>query len=29
MARLTIATEIDLDAAAGISVFEGGKKRTE
>jgi hypothetical protein len=29
MARLTVATEIDLDAAAGMTVFEGGEKRSE
>ena len=28
MARLTEATETDLDAAAGMSVFDGGKKRS-
>jgi alkylhydroperoxidase family enzyme len=28
MARLTEATETDLDPAAGMSVFEGGKKRS-
>ena len=27
MARLTEATEVDLDPAAGMTVFEGGKKR--
>ena len=28
MARLTEATEVDLDPAAGMTVFEGGKKRS-
>ena len=28
MARLTEATETDLDAAAGMSVFDGGRKRS-
>lgn len=28
MARLTEATETDLDAAAGMAVFEGGRKRS-
>jgi alkylhydroperoxidase family enzyme len=28
MARLTEATETDLDPAAGMAVFDGGKKRT-
>ncbi|MEH2540381.1 hypothetical protein V1278_006601 [Bradyrhizobium sp. AZCC 1577] len=28
MARLTEATEVDLDPAAGMTVFEGGQKRT-
>jgi alkylhydroperoxidase family enzyme len=28
MARLTEATETDLDAAAGMKLFDGGKKRT-
>ena len=28
MARLTEATETDLDAAAGMSVFDSGKKRS-
>ncbi len=27
MARLTEATDVDLDPAAGMTVFEGGKKR--
>jgi alkylhydroperoxidase family enzyme len=27
MARLTEATETDLDPAAGMAVYEGGKKR--
>jgi len=28
MARLTEATEVDLDPAAGMTVFESGKKRS-
>ena len=28
MARLTEATEVDLDPAAGMTVFDGGKKRS-
>jgi hypothetical protein len=28
MARLTEVTEVDLDPAAGMSVFEGGQKRS-
>jgi alkylhydroperoxidase family enzyme len=28
MARLTEATETDLDPAAGMAVFEGGRKRS-
>ena len=28
MARLTEAPEVDLDPAAGMTVFEGGKKRS-
>jgi alkylhydroperoxidase family enzyme len=28
MSRLTEATEVDLDPAAGMTVFEGGKKRS-
>jgi alkylhydroperoxidase family enzyme len=28
MARLTEATDVDLDPAAGMTVFEGGKKRS-
>lgn len=28
MARLTEATEVDLDPAAGMAVYEGGKKRS-
>ncbi len=28
MARLTEATEVDLDPAAGMAVFEGGQKQT-
>ena len=28
MARLTEATEVDLDPAAGMTVFEGGQKRS-
>ena len=28
MARLTEVTEVDLDPAAGMTVFEGGKKRS-
>jgi hypothetical protein len=27
MARLTEATDVDLDPAAGMTVFEGSKKR--
>lgn len=28
MARLTEATDVDLDPAAGMTVFEGGQRRT-